>query len=107
MPRITRSREVERPATNDCRWPLLPIFKTLGSMGPVKTTVEIHDELLTCAKRHAKQNACTLSAVIEDALRLLLSSQTRSRRYVLPDLRVGDPGGADPLERHSWPELRD
>ena len=76
-------------------------------MGHVKTTVEIHDELLAGAKRHARLSGCSLRAVIEDALRLLLSSQAPRRKYVLPDLRVGNPGGADPLESYSWPELRD
>ena len=79
----------------------------MGGMGRVKTTVEIHDELLTRAKLHAKLNGRSLRSVIEDALRLFLSSQTLSRKYVLPDVRVGDPDGADPLERFSWPELRD
>lgn len=73
----------------------------------MKTTVEIHDELLTRAKLHAELNGRSLRSVIEDALRLFLSSQTLSRKYVLPDVRIGDPGGADPLERFSWPELRD
>ena len=27
--------------------------------------------------------------------------------YELPDLRVGDPQEPDPLERYSWPELRE
>lgn len=102
-----RNREVERAATRPSIWPLLPILENMGNMGRVKTTVEIHDELLARAKRHAKLNGHSLRAVIEDALRLLLSSQTPRRKYVLPDLRVGNPGGADPLESYSWPELRD
>ena len=28
-------------------------------------------------------------------------------RYTLPDLRAGDPEAADPLERYTWPELRE
>ena len=59
------------------------------------------------AKRYASTRGTTLGAVIEDALRLLLSSQSPRRNYVLPDLRVGNSGGTDPLERYSWPELRD
>ena len=27
--------------------------------------------------------------------------------YELPDLRAGDPQEPDPLERYSWPELRE
>ena len=78
-----------------------------GYYGHLKTTVEIHDQLLKRAKRYASARGTSLRAVIEDALRLLLSSQSPRRKYVLPDLRVGDPSGADPLERYSWPELRD
>ena len=29
------------------------------------------------------------------------------RKHVLPDLRAGDTGAADPLEQYSWPELRE
>ena len=29
------------------------------------------------------------------------------RKHVLPDLRAGDAGAADPLEQYSWPELRE
>ena len=75
--------------------------------GAIKTTVEIHDQLLKRAKRYASTRGTTLGAVIEDALRLLLSSQPARSKYVLPDLRVGNPGDTDPLERYSWPELRD
>ena len=60
----------------------------MGSMGSMKTTLDIHDDLLARAKR-----------------RVLDPSPLRPR-YTLPDLRSGDPEAADPLERHTWPELR-
>ena len=27
-------------------------------------------------------------------------------RYQLPDMRVGDPNGENPLKKYTWPELR-
>ncbi len=72
----------------------------------MKTTLDIHDELLVRAKRHAKATGRTLRSVVEDGLRLALSTP-RHRPYQLPDVRVGDPQAPDPLERYSWPELRE
>ena len=73
----------------------------------MKTTIDIHEELLARAKRHAADTGPPLRALVEDGLRRVLSSTSAGRRYKLPDLRVGDPGAADPLETYSWPELRD
>ena len=73
----------------------------------MKTTIDIHDELLARAKRHAADTGRPLRAVVEDGLRRVLSSISAGRRYKLPDLRAGDPRAADPLETYSWPELRD
>ena len=73
----------------------------------MKTTVDIHDELLARAKRHARDTGRPLRAVVEDGLRRVLSSTDSSRRYKLSDLRVGNPRAADPLESYSWPELRE
>ncbi len=75
-------------------------------MGDVKTTLDIHDELLARAKRHAQQTGRPLRAVVEEGLRRVLSAPA-SAGYEMPDLRVGDPQAADPLERYSWPELRE
>ena len=73
----------------------------------MKTTLDIHDELLARAKCHARETGRPLRAVVEDGLRRVLSPSTPRRRYKLSDLRVGEPGAADPLERYSWPELRE
>jgi hypothetical protein len=72
----------------------------------MKTTLDIHDELLARAKRHARATGRPLRAVVEDGLRQVLSAP-ETEGYELPDLRVGDPHGPDPLERYSWPELRE
>ena len=73
----------------------------------MKTTLDIHDELLTRAKRHAKETGRPLRAVVEDGLRYVLASARPCGGYKLTDMRVGDPEAADPLERYSWPELRE
>ncbi len=71
----------------------------------MKTTIDIHDELLARAKRHARQTGRPLRAVVEEALRELLSSPQSRTVYRLPDLSVGDPCGEDPLEAYSWQDL--
>lgn len=73
----------------------------------MKTTLEIQDELLARAKRHARQTGRPLRAVVEEGIRQVLASPTHPERYVLPDLSVGEAGGYDPLETYSWQDLRD
>ena len=71
----------------------------------MKTTIDIQDELLTRAKRHARQTGRPLRAVVEEGLRLVLETPPRAG-YELPDLSVGDSDGRDPLEQYSWSDLR-
>ena len=73
----------------------------------MKTTVEIQSVLRARAKRHARQVGKPLRALIKDWLRRVLEDAETPERYELPDLRVGNAGGPDPLESLSWPELRD
>ena len=73
----------------------------------MKTTIEIHDELLARAMRHAKLTGQPLRAVVEEGLRQVLASPIRQETYVLPDLSVGEAGGHDPLETYSSQDLRD
>lgn len=73
----------------------------------MKTTIDIHDVLLERAKRHAKAKGCTLRAVVEDGIRRVLDEPAPDVPYELPDLRVGDPDGPNPLENYTWSELRD
>ena len=73
----------------------------------MKTTLDIHDELLARAKRHARDTGRPLRALVEEGLRRVLEPSPPRPRYSLPDLRAGDPDAADPLERYSWPELRE
>ena len=76
-------------------------------MAHMKTTLDIHDELLLRAKRRVKQTGRPLRALVEDGLRQVLSAKTERRPYRLPDLSVGNPGDSDPLESYSWQDLRE
>ena len=71
----------------------------------MKTTIDIHDELLARAKRHARGAGVPLRAVVEEGLRLILQAPQPAEGYRMPDLSVGDPNGDDPLEAYSWQDL--
>lgn len=74
----------------------------------VKTTLDIADELLERAKRHARRTGRPLRAVVEEGLRLALeSSRQAPTKFALPDRSVGRPGADNPLEKLSWQDLRD
>ena len=73
----------------------------------MKTTLNIQDELLSRAKRHARRTGRPLRAVIEEGLRQVLSTESSRGRYLLPDHSVGEAGGRDPLEAYSWQDLRE
>ena len=72
----------------------------------MKTTLDIRDELLARAKRHARATGRPLRAVVEEGLRQVLAVPGVRRRYRLPDLSTGNAGGEDPLEAYSWQDLR-
>ena len=71
----------------------------------MKTTIDIHDELLVRAKRIARNTGRPLRAVVEEGLRLVLSAPETPESYRLPDLSIGDPTDDDPLEAYSWQDL--
>ena len=75
-------------------------------MGPVKTTLDLRDELLLRAKRHARETGRPLRAVVEDGLRSVLAAPRPRTQYRMPDLSAGNPEAADPLEEYSWQDLR-
>ena len=76
-------------------------------MASMKTTLNIQDELLARAKRHAQKTGRPLRAVVEEGLRQVLSTDSSRERYVLPDHSVGQTGVRDPLEAYSWQDLRE
>ena len=72
----------------------------------MKTTIEISDALLSRAKRHARKLGKPLRSLVEEGLRRVLAADPPAH-YLLPDRRVGQPGGRNPLEALSWQDLRD
>ena len=71
----------------------------------MKTTIDIHDDLLARAKRQARHAGVPLRAVVEEGLRLALSASEPVDGYRLPDFSVGDPNAEDPLEAYTWQDL--
>ena len=76
-------------------------------MAIMKTTLDIHDDLLLRAKRHARRIGRPLRAVVEEGLRQVLATPPAPSRYRLPDLSAGDAEAPDPLESYSWQDLRE
>ena len=75
----------------------------------MKTTIDIRDELLRRAKRHAQRTGQTLRAVVESGLRLVLEEQraeeqqrTAKPHYRWKNLSVGKPGDPNPFEKYTW-----
>lgn len=60
----------------------------------MRTTLQIDDHLMRAAKQAAAESGRTLTAVIEDALRLALSKSGRSaptEKFELPVFHMGAP----------------
>ena len=80
----------------------------MGTLGVVKTTLDIQDALLLRAKRFAKRTGKPLRALVEEGLQHVLARATEpSHAYQLADRSVGDPTAVNPLESWSWQDLRD
>lgn len=73
----------------------------------MEITVDIHDELLERAKRHASATGCSLGELVEEGLRQVLDEPAPAVPYILEDCSVGNPDGENPLENYTWPELRE
>jgi hypothetical protein len=63
----------------------------------MRTTIRLDDELLKAATRHAAESGCTLTAVIEEALReKLLRNRSKSGRAGRIRLKTTGTGGIQP-----------
>ena len=72
----------------------------------MKTTIDIHDELLHRAKRRAQRTGRTLRAIVEDGLRMTLEKpEAPVSSYCWKDLSVGSPDGPNPFEKYTWAEM--
>ncbi len=79
----------------------------MGSVGLVKTTVDLADPLLKRAKQLARRTHRPLRELIELGLQRVLEEESAVRPYKLPDRSVGERSGENPLETLSWDQLRD
>ena len=70
--------------------------------------MDIQEELLARAKRHARLTGRSLQELVEDGLRQILPAAPDGGDigYRLPDCSVGDVRGPDSTEQYSWQELR-
>ena len=73
----------------------------------MKTTVDISDELLKKAKRHAAKRRTTLRAIIEQGLRNTIKEQQRGAKYVLPDMSIDGKGLQAEFKNKAWSDIRD
>lgn len=71
----------------------------------MKTTIDIHSELLVRAKRYASDNRRSLRSVVEEGLRRVLEARPIASGYRMPDCSKGDPRDADPLAAYTWQDL--
>ena len=66
----------------------------------MKTTLNLDDELLARAKRRARDRGTTLTAVVEDGLRAVLTSERSApHRFDLPVVRGERAPLVDPADR--------
>jgi hypothetical protein len=72
----------------------------------MKTTLDIHDELILRAKKLARRSGRPLRAVVEQGLRLALADSKDPQPFEWEDHSYGDVGGVDPLEAMTWQDLR-
>lgn len=72
----------------------------------MKTRPDTQDERLASVECHAQAKGGSQRSLVQGELRAEQSTSADSR-YELADLRIGDAGAPDPLERYTWPELRE
>ncbi|MEO1061912.1 MAG: DUF6364 family protein [Actinomycetota bacterium] len=75
----------------------------------MKTTLNLDDSLLERAKRHAADRGTTLTAVVEDALRVALDDvgSDPSYRLEVPVVQGERPPTVDPADRDALYDLMD
>ena len=73
----------------------------------MKTTVEIADALLDEARRAAQKDKTTVRALIEEGLRLVLTSRRQSKPFKLRDGSFKGGKGLQPgIREGDWEQIR-
>ena len=78
----------------------------MRSTYPLKTTIEIPDDLARKAKAHAERENVTLHSLIERGLRLVLRADSQPARFKLRDASVDGRGLQPPSRDAEWARIR-
>jgi hypothetical protein len=73
----------------------------------MKTTIDIPDPLLREVRKLAAREGITLRALVEQALRRLISERKSARAFRLRDASFGGKGLRPELRNVDWARLRD
>lgn len=73
----------------------------------MKTTIEISDELAKQARRVARQEGCTLRALVEEGLQRSLEARRQASRRQLDFPTYGGSGLTGDFEGAPWSRIRD
>ena len=75
----------------------------------MKTTINLDDELLRRAKRHAAEQGRTLTSVLEEALREMLTPRGPRRQFALelPTVKGDRSPRVDPADRSALYDAMD
>jgi len=74
----------------------------------MKTTIELPDALLAQARSYAASRSITMKALIEQALRKILTEKRQSPKFSLRDASFdGGSGLTQEFQSASWEQIRD
>jgi hypothetical protein len=73
----------------------------------MKTTVEITDGLLEEARKAARRERTSVRALIEEGLRMVLSTRRQPKKFRLRKVTCNGRGLQEPLTDQSWERIRD
>ncbi len=73
----------------------------------MKTTINLPDGLWESAKRHAKKNNTTMTALIQAGLYRVLQENPPVQGFTLPDCSFGQGGLTPEFSGRSWNEIRE
>jgi len=79
----------------------------MGNHTPVKTTIEIADDLAEKAKSLATARGITFRAVIEEGIRLTLQAEENAPEFKLRNAAVPGQGLQPEFRDAKWADLRD
>lgn len=73
----------------------------------MKTTIELPDELVSQARRVARQEGATLRALVEEGLQRSLEARRQARQRELDFPSYGGSGLTDEFKGATWDRMRE